>query len=52
MQVEMAKNITTKESPITYQVIVRVSVLDMKDSRFESQIGIRIRKAIQGLEGE
>lgn len=52
MTVEQVKNVTTTESPITYQVVVRISCLDMKDSRFESQIGIRIRKAIEGLEGE
>lgn len=51
MTVEQAKNITTKESPITYQVTVTVNVHDMNDARFETQIGIRIRKAIEGLEG-
>jgi hypothetical protein len=51
MTVEQIKNVTTRESAVTYQLVLRVNVLDLKQ-REEVQdgvYGIAIRKAIEGI---
>ena len=50
MTVEHVKNRTTQDSPVTYEVTVPVTVFDLKQADFESTVGTRIRKAINGLE--
>jgi hypothetical protein len=51
MQVDSVKDVTTRESAITYQVTLRITCLDMKEdeAQFTNKLNSAVLKAINGI---
>jgi hypothetical protein len=51
MKIEAVKDVTTRESAITYQLTLRLSVWDLKkpESAFMTELNHAVIKAINGI---
>lgn len=51
MTIEQVKNVTTSESPVTYQVTLRITCLDMDypRSNFAEELTSSVLEAINGI---
>jgi hypothetical protein len=47
--VDKVRNATTKESPVQYEVIIRVWPGDLEETGCDTELGNMVRKAINGI---